>query len=210
MRESNRYSRREFLQIARSGVATWVTIETLRALPTCAMLISLPESSKSTAWRAFTPLEGLTVQAVTTEIIPSDRDAVGASEIKVASFIDTLASGSQLLKKHYITGIISLDKSSVATFRRPFLELVAAERRDVIRTLAEDKAPKEAWTEVGAKEFFSTIRYHTVLAYYTDSRVFSAIGFPGPGAYFDDVGEPNRVPVETPAERTEKTDKKGV
>ncbi|MBI3949363.1 MAG: gluconate 2-dehydrogenase subunit 3 family protein [Acidobacteria bacterium] len=192
MSESEIFSRRQFIQLGTlAGVAGWVASETRRILPDVQSLV-LANELATNSWRAFTAHQALTVRDFAAEIIPTDED-LGATEVGTVEFIDKLLSLSPGLREHYAAGLSGVDETSRLGFGRPFVELIPERRRKVIQSMVEGSAPQAAWQAVSAKEFFATIRYHTLISYYSNSKVFSSIGFPGPGAYFTTVGEPGSL-----------------
>lgn len=193
MVEEESISRRQFVALmARASVLGWAISETLRILPSMHAQMSTAKPTAN-SWKALTLHQALTVRAFVAEIIPTDKD-LGAAEVGTAEFIDGLINLSPRLKQHYAAGLAGVDEISRLSFNRPFIELVPEQRRKVIRSMERNSALPSAWQGTTAKEFFATVRYHTLISYFSNPKVFPSLSFPGPGAYFTTVGKADAAP----------------
>ena len=104
-----RIKRRTFLQAGLAATAAGYALS-------CA-------KSGSGAWRFFTAAEAQTVDAISAQLIPADRDA-GAKEAGVVNYIDIQLT--RHFKKHqraYRQGIAAIDAASRCQVRQAFAEL---------------------------------------------------------------------------------------
>jgi gluconate 2-dehydrogenase gamma chain len=115
---------------------------------------------KSTgAWRFFTPAEARTVEAVCSQLIPTD-DSPGAKEAGVVYYID-LQLGKRFRKHRaaYRQGIAAVDAISLKNYKKPFVEAAEAEQVEVLNAVEEQH-----------KAFFNLILAHTRQGFYGDPR----------------------------------------
>jgi len=157
-------SRRAYLKIlaaAAGGVATGVG---------GAKLVGRMGRAPEGPWRVLTPEEARLVEAVTEQIIPSDRDP-GAREAGVVFFIDRQLDGPyRRFAKTYHTGLASLAKTCQAMFGRAFEELAWPDQTRVLQALESNKVSKGLWTKPSASEFFNLIRDHSMQGFYGSPR----------------------------------------
>lgn len=108
-------------------------------------------------WRFFTAEEAKTVEAISEQLIPADRDP-GASQAGVVHYIDLQLA--QHLKRHqraYRQGLAAVDQTSRARFGRVFTGLRSAQQIAVL-------------TEIEKQPFFDLILSHTMQGFYGDPR----------------------------------------
>jgi gluconate 2-dehydrogenase gamma chain len=137
--------RRTFLQAGLAAAAAGHTISCV--------------NSGSGAWRFFTEAEAQTVEAVSAQLIPADRDP-GAKEASVVNYIDIQLS--RKFKKHqraYRQGIAGLDATSRAKYGKRFVELTSEAQVEALNAL-EESSPS----------FLQLILAHTRQGFYGDPR----------------------------------------
>lgn len=137
--------RREFL-----GMGLAVT--SAAALSSCAR-------RNDPSWRFFTAGEACTVETISEQIIPTDRDP-GATQAGVVNYIDLQLT--KHLKRHqraYRQGIAAVDEASRARFGRVLADLPFAQQTEILTEI-----------EKSAKPFFELIVAHTMQGFYGDPR----------------------------------------
>ena len=139
----------------------------------------------------FNHADAATVAALTERIMPSDPGKPGAREADVLNYIDlALAGAYSELQDFYRRGLASLDAYCRATYKESFVHLAADKQDQVIAALEEGKASGFSWPS--AREFFTTLRTHTMEGMFADplyggNRDFAGwrlVGFPGAQATF--------------------------
>lgn len=121
-------------------------------------------------WRVLTPEEARLVEAVAEQIIPSDRDP-GAKEAGVVNYIDRQLDGPyKRFVEKYRTGLRFLSQTCQAQFGKPFEALSWPEQTRVLEALESGKVPKEIWTGLSSRDFFSLIRDHSMQGFYGSPR----------------------------------------
>jgi gluconate 2-dehydrogenase gamma chain len=116
-------------------------------------------TKSSGVWRFFSDEEARTVEAITTQLIPSDGDP-GAKEAGVVNYIDLQLS--KRFKKHrmaYRQGLAWVDEASRKAFGKRFVELTGDQQTQVLNAAEEQ-----------SKAFFSLILSHTRQGFYGDPR----------------------------------------
>lgn len=117
-------------------------------------------------FKALTADEARLVDAVCEQIIPADKDP-GAREAGVVHFIDKqLAGPYKRFADKYRRGLQCLQQTSQSMFQRPFEALPWPDQTRLLQALESGKAPKDIWSDPGAKEFFGLIRDHTMQGFY--------------------------------------------
>jgi len=142
---NTRIKRRTFLQAGLAATAAGYAISCAR--------------SGSGAWRFFTAAEAETVEAISAQLIPADRDP-GAKEAFVVNYID-IQLGRQF-KKHqraYRQGIAVLEAVCRAKYGKRFVELPPEAQIEALNAL-EESSPS----------FFQLILAHTRQGFYGDPR----------------------------------------
>jgi len=121
-------------------------------------------------WRVLTPEEARLVEAVTEQIIPSDRDP-GAREAGVVFFIDRQLDGPyRRFAEAYHTGLACLAKTCQVMFGKHFEELNWSDQTRVLKAMESNKAPKDLWNTPTSAEFFNLIRDHSMQGFYGSPR----------------------------------------
>ncbi len=196
-------NRREFLlQSAMYSGALWAALN----LPRPRALAAAAVSTKPVV---PTPGEWKLVEAISGRIIPSDEEP-GAIEAGAVNFIDkALANEDKILQPVYKGGLAGVDAVAKARFKKPFIELAAAEQDEVLAALESGKATGWAKGAVDSAEFFTLLRAHTVYGFLCDPAYggnrdyagWKVAGYPGRqhhrGGYTKDqmLGKEPIVPV---------------
>jgi len=140
--------------------------------------------------RFFDEHQWATVEALTSQIIPTDQDP-GAREAGVVNYIDmALATVYISQQEMYRKGIKGVDESARAMFKKDrFLDLKPEEQIRLLEAMERDEAPGETWKELPASTFFyDCLLTHTYEGFYSDPRYggnkdyvgWKLVGFPGP------------------------------
>jgi gluconate 2-dehydrogenase gamma chain len=139
----------------------------------------------------FNHADAATIAAFTERIMPSEPGKPGARDADVLNYIDLALAGAYgELQDFYRRGIASLDAHCRATYKESFVHLTSEKQDEVIAALEEGKASE--FTYPTAREFFVTLRVHTMEGMFADplyggNRDFAGwrlVGFPGAQAIF--------------------------
>jgi gluconate 2-dehydrogenase gamma chain len=139
----------------------------------------------------FNHADAATIAAFTERIMPSEPGKPGARDADVLNYIDLALAGAYAeLQDFYRRGIASLDAHCRATFKESFVHLTPEKQDEVLAALEEGKASE--FTYPTAREFFVTLRVHTMEGMFADplyggNRDFAGwrlVGFPGAQAIF--------------------------
>jgi gluconate 2-dehydrogenase gamma chain len=135
---------------------------------------------KTGEWEFFTPDQAKEVDAICSQIIPTD-DTPGAHEAHVVNFIDhTLAKYDMDLQPEFLKalGAFSAEAHKQVPTAGHFFELSATQQQSVMKSLEKSDA-------------FQTLRFATVLGFFTDPKHggnhdqigWKLIGFDNAGMY---------------------------
>jgi len=139
----------------------------------------------------FNHADAATIAAFTERIMPSEPGKPGARDTDVLNYIDLALAGAYAeLQDFYRRGLASLDAHCRATYKESFVHLTPEKQDEVIAALEEGKASE--FTYPTAREFFVTLRIHTMEGMFADpvyggNRDFAGwrlVGFPGAQAIF--------------------------
>ena len=139
----------------------------------------------------FNHADAAMIAAFTERIMPSEPGKPGARDADVLNYIDLALAGAYAeLQDFYRRGLASLDAYCRATYKESFLHLTPEKQDEVIAALEEGKASE--FTYPTAREFFVTLRIHTMEGMFADpvyggNRDFAGwrlVGFPGAQAIF--------------------------
>jgi gluconate 2-dehydrogenase gamma chain len=139
----------------------------------------------------FNHADAATIAAFTERLMPSAPDKPGAREADVLNYIDLALAGAYTdLQEFYRHGLAQLDVYCRGKYKESFVHLTPEKQDEVISALEEGKATGFAWPT--AKEFFNTLRMHTMEGMFADplyggNRDFAGwrlVGFPGAQAIF--------------------------
>ena len=130
--------------------------------------------------------QAATIAAFTERLMPGAPGKPGALDAGVLNYIDLALAGAYAdLQDFYRRGLAQLDQYCRKTHRAPFTQLAAAQQDEAIAALEAGMATGFTWPT--AREFFSTIRTHTMEGMFADpvyggNRDFAGwrlVGFPG-------------------------------
>jgi gluconate 2-dehydrogenase gamma chain len=139
----------------------------------------------------FNHADAATIAAFTERLMPSAPDKPGAREADVLNYIDLALAGAYTdLQEFYRHGLAQLDAYCRGAHKESFVHLTPEKQDEVISALEEGKATGFVWPT--AKEFFNTLRTHTMEGMFADplyggNRDFAGwrlVGFPGAQAIF--------------------------
>ena len=139
----------------------------------------------------FNHADAATVAAITERIMPGAPGKPGARDADVLNYIDLALAGAYAeLQDFYRRGLAALDAHCRDTYKESFVHLAPEKQDEVLTALEEGKA--SAFTYPSAREFFVTLRVHTMEGMFADplyggNRDFVGwrlVGFPGAQAVF--------------------------
>jgi gluconate 2-dehydrogenase gamma chain len=139
----------------------------------------------------FNHADAATVAAITERIMPSAPGKPGARDADVLNYIDLALAGAYTdLQDFYRRGLAQLEAHCRSTYKEPFVRLNAEQQDEVIALLENGKASGFAYPT--AREFFNTLRVHTMEGMFADplyggNKDFAGwrlVGFPGAQAVF--------------------------
>ncbi len=155
MNRSENLRRRRFLKLAASAAASGAAVS-------CGI--------RKSPWRFLTVEEAATLAAMCDQIVPPDKDP-GATWAGAVNFIDRNLTGHlKALKQTYRQGLAAVDQTSLTAFRKRYAELTAAEQIEILKMLQANRAPKEIWGTLPARQFLDLVVGHTLQSYYGDPR----------------------------------------
>jgi gluconate 2-dehydrogenase gamma chain len=126
-----------------------------------------------------------TVEAIVARLIPTDANGPGATEARVARYIDwSLAGGLAFFRDSYERGLTQLDAYCRSVNGAPFAQMTAAQQDAVLTNMQANTAT--GFTP-DAQTFFNLIRGHAVQGMFGDPFHggnanlvgWDLIGFPG-------------------------------
>ena len=139
----------------------------------------------------FNHADAATIAAFTERLMPSAPDKPGARDADVLNYIDLALAGAYAeLQDFYRRGLAQLEAYCRGTYKEPFVRLNAEQQDEVITSLENGKATGFAYPT--AREFFGTLRTHTMEGMFADplyggNKDFAGwrlVGFPGAQAIF--------------------------
>jgi gluconate 2-dehydrogenase gamma chain len=139
----------------------------------------------------FNHADAATIAAFTERLMPSAPDKPGARDADVLNYIDlALAGAYSELQDFYRRGLAQLDAYCRGTYKEPFVRLNPEQQDEVITSLENGQAT--GFTFPTAREFFGTLRTHTMEGMFADplyggNKDFAGwrlVGFPGAQAVF--------------------------
>jgi gluconate 2-dehydrogenase gamma chain len=109
----------------------------------------------------------ITVEAIAERIMPGAAGKPGARDLGVLNYIDLALAGPYArLQEFYRQGLAQLDAYCNSEFKDGFADLTAEEQDKVLVALQQGKASGFEWPT--AKEFFETVRTHTMEGMFAD------------------------------------------
>ena len=139
----------------------------------------------------FNHADAATVAAFTERLMPSAPGKPGARDADVLNYIDLALAGAYAeLQDFYRRGLAQLEAYCRGAYKEPFVRLNAEQQDEVITLLESGKVSGFAYPT--AREFFNTLRVHTMEGMFADplyggNKDFSGwrlVGFPGAQAVF--------------------------
>jgi gluconate 2-dehydrogenase gamma chain len=139
----------------------------------------------------FNHADAATIAAFTERLMPSAPDKPGARDADVLNYIDlALAGAYSELQDFYRRGLAQLEAYCRGTYKEPFGRLNPEQQDEVITSLENGQAT--GFTYPTAREFFGTLRTHTMEGMFADplyggNKDFAGwrlVGFPGAQAVF--------------------------
>src|ERR1700722_9319029 len=139
----------------------------------------------------FNHADAATIAAFSERLMPSAPDKPGARDADVLNYIDLALAGAYAeLQDFYRRGLAQLEAYCRGTYKEPFVRLNAEQQDEVITSLENGKATGFAYPT--AREFFGTLRTHTMEGMFADplyggNKDFAGwrlVGFPGAQAVF--------------------------
>jgi len=134
----------------------------------------------------FNPEEATTIAALTERLMPGAPGKPGARDAGVLNYIDLALAGAYSdMQEFYRHGLTQLDAYSRKTHNAAFARLSERQQDEIITALESGKADGFTWPT--AREFFNTLRTHTMEGMFADpiyggNRDFAGwrlVGFPG-------------------------------
>lgn len=157
-----------------------------------AAAVSAQPVGKGAGVGAFLNIDNaITVQAMAERIMPGAEGKPGARDLDVLNYIDLALAGPYArLQEFYRQGLSQLDAYCKSQFKGGFADLEADEQDKVLIALQDDRASGFEWPK--AKEFFETVRTHTMEGMFADPVYggnknyggWRLVGFPGAQAMF--------------------------
>jgi gluconate 2-dehydrogenase gamma chain len=139
----------------------------------------------------FNHADAATIAAFTERLMPSAPGKPGARDADVLNYIDLALAGAYAeLQDFYRRGLAQLEAYCRDTYKEPFVRLNPEQQDEVITSLENGKS--SGFTYPSAREFFNTLRIHTMEGMFADplyggNRDFSGwklVSFPGAQAIF--------------------------
>jgi len=139
----------------------------------------------------FNHADAATIAAFTERLMPSAPDKPGARDADVLNYIDLALAGAYAdMQDFYRRGLAQLEAYCRVTYKGPFVRLNSEQQDEVITSLENGQAT--GFTYPTAREFFSTLRTHTIEGMFADplyggNKDFAGwrlVGFPGAQAVF--------------------------
>jgi hypothetical protein len=142
---------------------------TVVASPQTAAAVT-PREPPTTALGVLSEGERRLLTAVLNAIIPAGDGAPGAGDIGVAATIERTLASSAPLRRLFLDGLVTIDveanRRNVAGSSHDFAALDTDAQLSVLRAVEAD-----------FPAFFAALVEHTYRGYYTDPRVYAAIGY---------------------------------
>lgn len=149
-----KYNRRDFIKHC---VALYGSV---LLLPACTKA-----GSKQT-YRSFTGGQADCIGAICEQIIPTD-DYPGAIEAGVVNYIDRqIYIRWPEMKEYYRNGVKSVNAYCQAVYKKDFVELPWDEQTSLLQSIEKGELPEEYWGDPSQRDFFWTIRRHTMQGFY--------------------------------------------
>jgi gluconate 2-dehydrogenase gamma chain len=156
MSKQDNLSRRRFLQLTATGVAS------IYLLSQC--------SEPFSKWRFFTNAEARLMDALADQIIPPD-EWPGGREVGVTNYIDKQLVGPYVrFQEDYRKGLLAIQNSCDINYRMKFEELKFDQQTAFLELMETGTIKGTSWKDGFDKTFFDLIRDHSMQAYYGSPR----------------------------------------
>src|SRR5271157_4029053 len=173
--EPNRAARRDFLlQVAGVAGAAWISPQWPAIVSAAQHAHQAANSNTPHAFEVLTPEQARQVEAIASQIIPTD-ELPGAREAGVVYFIDralkTFASDAW---PTYEKGLTALNESASEKYPgvKSFADATAEQQEKLLADLSEQQKPQDGASrrrsQPDSKDFFQTIRQHTLFGFLVD------------------------------------------
>jgi gluconate 2-dehydrogenase gamma chain len=135
--------------------------------------------------------DAATMSAFTERLMPGAPEKPGAVDAGVLNYIDLALAGAYADQQDfYRRGLAQLGAYCHKIYGKPFVQLSAGQRDEVLTALDEGKAAGFTWPT--AQAFFNTVRTHTMEGMFADplyggNRDFAGwklVGFPGAQMFY--------------------------
>jgi Gluconate 2-dehydrogenase subunit 3 len=157
------FSRRAALKTLGAGlgaVAVWPYVSDQAA----EAFALIQETKAPPALRVLTPAQYATVDRLVEILIPADEHSPGASEARVADYIDLLLSESDAQTQgEWATGVAALDEESTRRFQAKFDRLAPAQAAALVTEISRNESAPSTILE----QFFVKTKDAAIRGYYT-------------------------------------------
>jgi gluconate 2-dehydrogenase gamma chain len=142
----------------------------------------------------FNDDDARTIVAFAERLVPGAPGKPGATDADVLNYIDLALAGAYRDQQYfYRRGLAQLEAHCKKAYGKSFRTLTAAQQDETILALEQGKALEFVWPN--AKEFFETLRTHTMEGMFADpvyggNKNFAGwrlVGFPGAQAIFTEA-----------------------
>ncbi|MBF0198980.1 MAG: gluconate 2-dehydrogenase subunit 3 family protein [Planctomycetes bacterium] len=169
----NKVKRAEFLQAGVIGASAIGT----------GGLLSLPKFlgyKEHSPWRFFTDEEGLVLEDILEQIIPTD-EWLGAKDAGVGNFIDKHLMGiNKVHQSTYRKGLVSIGESCKLIYKKSFSEMSFKDQHAFLTMMEKGKLSRKAqkdqpdtvafWEPNEDRKFFNMLVDHCMQGYYGSPR----------------------------------------
>ena len=136
-------------------------------------LLLIPACKNGTGrlqYRCFSIDEGECLGAICEQFVPT-VEYIGAKEAGVVNFIDKLLyQRFPELEQDYKSGIQALEKYSMETFRKTFVDLSWEEQYAVLQKMERNELPEIYWKDIPQRKFFDMVLRNTMQGFYGPPR----------------------------------------
>ncbi len=135
------------------------------------LLLSLPFSKlPKNQWRYLTNEEGILLDALAEQIIPTD-ETMGGRDAGVTNFIDKQLMGPySRYKENYRKGLMLIQKTCKKRFQKQFEDLPWNEQTKFLQLMEVGKLDDTNWENGFDCDFFDLIRSHSMQGFYGSPR----------------------------------------
>lgn len=150
----------------------------------CAAAPASTALAPAQGYKALSPSQAATLEAIAEQIIPADEDP-GGREAGVVHYIDNVLAAAQTAKTPhdgtgpvvlagyqseklplYAAGLEGTDQTSQLIYGRKFVKLSFDQQTAILESLEQGTAPGEVWRSLSSKEFFAMVWGHVLEGFY--------------------------------------------